>query len=143
LQRLSLLFKYKKNIRNVMGVKEFLAKAFKKDERFKELEKEMRIRKMIEERMKPSNERELERYMEEERQKTIKKHLEEFRNARKEEAWHGESILNQKNIFKGHKSILNEDKSILENGRGILNDKKLFSMKKGATKKKGGLFFKR
>ena len=127
-----------------MGVKEFLSHALKKDSRFKELEKEMRMQKMLQERMKNSNERELDRFYEEERQKTIKKNLEEFRNQRKEESWHGENnILNSPNIFKGHKSILHEDKSALDNGPGILNQKNIFSMGSDKKKKKGGIFFKK
>jgi len=109
-----------------MGVKEFLAKALHKDGRFKELEREMRIQKIVEQRQKNSNERELEGYLEEERQKTIKKNLEEFRKAKTEEMWKS-NLLEQKNIFKGHQSILK-------------NNDKLFSMK--SNKFKGGMFFK-
>jgi len=127
-----------------MSVKEFLSHALKKDSRFKELEKEIRIQKMIQERMKNSNERELDRFYEEERQKTIKKNLEEFRNARKEESWHGENnILNAPNIFKGQQNILHEDKSALDNGQGILNQKNIFSMGSNKKTKKGGMFFKK
>ena len=126
-----------------MGVKEFISNALKKDSRFKDLEKEMRIQKMVEERLKPSNERELEGYIEEERQKQIKQNLEEFRKHRQEETWHPKNtILNAPNIFKGGKSIMDQDHSVLNNGKGILNDKKLFGLKKGTKQKKGGMFFK-
>jgi hypothetical protein len=125
-----------------MSVKDFLDRALKKDSRFKEVEREMKIQKMIEDRMKPANERELERYLEEERQKSITKNLEEFRKLRQKEAQET-TILKGKNIFKGHKNLLAQDKSILDNGKGILNDKKLFTMGKGLKKQKGGLFFKK
>ena len=126
-----------------MGVKEFLSKSLRKDPRFKELETEMKMRKMLEERQKNSNERELERFYEEERQKAIKENLEEFRKKQQEETWHGNNILDTKNIFKGQESIMRQDKSILDNGKGILNDKKLFSSGKTKKPKKGGMFFKK
>ena len=109
-----------------MGVKEFLSKALHKDGRYKELEREMKMQKILLERQKNSNERELEGYIEEERQKTIKKNLDEFRKAKTEEMWKS-NILEQKNIFKGKQTILK-------------NNDKLFSMK--SKQFKGGMFFK-
>jgi hypothetical protein len=117
-----------------MGVKEFLSNALHKDGRFKELEKEMKMRKLLEERQKNANERELERFMEEERQKRIKENLDRFRKKQNNELWKG-NLLKQRNIFKGHKSILDQDKNILEN-----NDK-LTDFK--SNQFKGGMFFKR
>lgn len=110
-----------------MKVTEFLSKALKKDERFKEVQKEMRIQRIIQERQKGANERELERFVEEERQKKIDKHLDEFRKQKQEEHWKGNNLTNQKNIFKGHQSIME-------------NNDKLFEVKK--AKSKGGMFFK-
>lgn len=117
-----------------MAFKDVLKKAFARDPQFKEMEREIRMQKMIEDRMKNADERELERFYEEERQKSIKKNLEEFRKARREENWHGDknSILKQKNIFTGHKSILKQDFS-------ILGGKKLFSGKSNSLK--GGCMF--
>jgi len=90
-----------------MGIKEFLARKFKKDERFKYLEKEMKIRRILEQRQKSSNERELERFMEERRQEAIKKNLEKFREQEKNKLWHS-SIFNEKS------KILHTDKQILK-----------------------------
>ena len=70
-----------------MNVKDFLTKSLQKDRRFQELEKEMRIQKMVEERMKSSDERELEGFHKIEREKMIKKNLEEFRKQQQEDAW--------------------------------------------------------
>ena len=112
-----------------MDIKEFLSKSFQKDDRFSELQHEMRMQRTLEERQKNSNERELEKYMEEDRQKMIKEQLEKFRKRQQEETWHGKNILQERNIFRGHKSILATDHKALDNGRGILNDKKLFSLK--------------
>ena len=116
-----------------MGLKEIFSKALHKDPRLKEMEQEMRMQKMLEDRMKGADERELDRFYEEERQKTIKKNLEEFRNMRKKEAWSGEgnNILKQKNIFKNHKSVLHQDFE-------ILGGKKLF-MGKGNMMQKGNM----
>jgi len=125
-----------------MSVKEFLSNALKKDGRFKELEKEMRIQKMVEERMKSSDERELEGFYKAEREKEIKRNLEEFRKKQQEETWHGDTILNAPNIFKGGKSIMDNDHSVLDNGKSMLHDKKLFKVGKAKSKKKGGMFFK-
>ena len=126
-----------------MGIKDILSRALHKDGRLKEMQKEMQMQKMAEDRLKNSNERELEKYMEEERQKQIKEQLEHFRKARQEETWHGNNMFMTKdNMFKGKATMLNQDKSVMDNGRGILNDKKLFKMGKSKQCKKGGMFFK-
>ncbi len=117
-----------------MGLKDLLKKSFVKSEEFKEMEKDLRMRKMLEQRQKSSNERELERFQEERREEQIKKELEGFRKRKKEEFFMHNDMLKQKNIFKGHKSILHQDNSILDGG------KKLFSGK--STMLKGGMFFK-
>jgi len=99
---------------------------------------------MVEERMKSSDERELEGFYKREREKQIKRNLEEFRKQQQEETWHPkETVLDSPNIFKGGKSIMDQDHSVLDNGRNILHDKKLFKVGKGIKKqKKGGMFFK-
>jgi len=127
-----------------MGIKELLSKSLAKDPRFKEMQKEAHLQKMLEERSKNSNERELERYIEEERQKSIKQNLEEFRKIRQEETWHsGNMFAGQDNMFNKKPTIMNQDKSILDNGgHNILNDKKLFKIGKSKQSKKGGMFFK-
>lgn len=96
-----------------MGIKDVLKKLFKKDEKYKQLEHEMKIRKVLEQRQKNANERELERYMEEQRQERIKQQLKQIRKKRTHDWWTsnmfkgnqifnsggGSSILKQKNIF--------------------------------------------
>ena len=127
-----------------MGIKELLSKSLAKDPRFKEMQKEAHLQKMLEERGKNSNERELERYIEEERQKSIKQNLEEFRKIRQEETWHsGNMFAGQDNMFNKKPTMMNQDKSILDNGgHNILHDKKLFKIGKSKQSKKGGMFFK-
>ena len=86
-------------------------------QRFKEIQEEQRIQKIVEERTKTANERELERYYEEERQRKINEELEKIRKVKTRQAWTANDfigqkttilkdenpILKQKNIFKGSK----------------------------------------
>ena len=87
----------------------------------------MRMRQQAEEKLKPANERELERFHEEERQEQIKKALDVYRKRQQKELW-------SSNIFKHDKSILAQDRSVLT------DNKKLFKMK--ANNLKGSGFFK-
>ena len=108
-----------------MGFKELLTKSLSRDPEFKEMQRQHRMQKMLEDREKGADERELERFYEEERQKSIKKNLEEFREAKKKETWNPSDenqILKAKDIFKGHKSVLHQDFN-------VLGGKKLFSGK--------------
>lgn len=92
-----------------MALKDFLAKLKKRDEKFKEMKRNLALQKKLEERQKSSNERELERYMEEKRQERIKSQLAQIRKERQKELWNGPTILDAPNIFKGHKNILHQD----------------------------------
>lgn len=106
-----------------MTLKEIFNKFTHKDERFKDMQREDRMGKVLEERKKNANERELERFIEEERQKQIKIALEQFRKKKKDEFFHGGNMLKQKNIFKGHKNILHQDFDILKGGENLFMKK--------------------
>lgn len=110
-----------------MGIKEILAKLSKKDDQLKQMVKEERLKLRVQERLKNSNERELERFKEEERQKFIKAQLDRYRKQRTQETWRGKNILEQKNIFVGHQSVLKDNPN-------------LFSIKNEIKQK--GMFFK-
>ena len=112
-----------------MGFKDFLAKSLSRDPRFKEMQEQHRMEKMLAEREMNSDERELNRFVEEERQKSIKKNLEEFREMRKRETWRGEGnqILKQPNIFKGHKSVLHQDFDLLGGKKLFVGKRKVKS----------------
>jgi len=97
-----------------MALKDFLLKAMKRDEEFKEMERQNLLNKKLEAKQKNSNERELNRFEEEERQKMIKLKLEKFRKQKNDEFWHGPNILEQKNIFADHKSILTDNPNLLQ-----------------------------
>jgi len=83
--------------------------------RFEELETEAKMERLVGQKQKSSNERELERFHEEARQKRIKKELDFYRMQRKREVWH-KNLIKQKPMFRGGKSLLHEDKHILNNG---------------------------
>ena len=70
-----------------MGLKEALIKYGEKRKRLKEIEDELRLRKTAEERMKTSQERDLEEYLEKERQKRIKEKVSMFKNKEMKEFW--------------------------------------------------------
>jgi len=89
-------------------------------EKYKELEEDYRLNKMLEERQKSSNQRELESYLKEQHEAEIKKQLDIVRKKRTQDAWRSNTvlgkgssilkddnpILKQKNIFKGNKNIM-------------------------------------
>jgi hypothetical protein len=113
-------------------------KSRERKEKIRELDEDVRVQKLIEERQKPSNERELERYMEEDRQKKIKETLEFYRKKRQKEIDYGHTplatpnitnksdynLLKQKklfkhkgNMFQGQKYIHQPNKKLLSNGK--------------------------
>ncbi|MCK9429544.1 MAG: hypothetical protein M0R17_06030 [Candidatus Omnitrophica bacterium] len=112
-------------------------KSRERKEKIRELDEDMRVQKLVEERTKQSNERELEKYIEEDRQKNIKDTLELYRKKRQKDIDYGHnplmvknitnksdfSILKQKNLFKhkgnmfqGQKYIHQPNKKLLLNG---------------------------
>jgi predicted RND superfamily exporter protein len=117
-----------------MGILDIFKKNMEKSGRFKELSEEMKIRKLIEERSKSSNERELERFYEEEREKKIKQNLEEFRKHRQADSQKTTVLGGGNNMFKGKGNMMSGETTVLKN-----NDK-MFSMKSGSKQK--GMFFK-
>ncbi len=95
-----------------MGVKEIIQNFGEKNRARKELIKRMsdqaRFEKIVEDRMKSSNQRELERYMNEDREQLIKEHLEVARIKRQREIDFGHQPLNTKNIMKAEWEVLKE-----------------------------------
>lgn len=108
-----------------MGIKDLLRKRAEKGERFKQMIEEVRMQKQIEQRMKSPQERELENFLERKRQEQIKIQVDDIRAQERREMFSG-GLSPEKNIFKGHKSIL--------------GGKKLFRMK--AARHEGGMFLK-
>lgn len=87
---------------------------------------QLRIQKLVEDRMKTPNERDLESFMEKNRQEMIKRKLDMYRNREKRKILMNGKMTDTHNIFKGHKNIL--------------GGKKIFTMKK--VQREGGMFFK-
>jgi len=85
-----------------MGVKDFLQRLKENRNKKKELLNQAleqdRVQKLVEERKKSSNERELEKFMEEERQEKIKGALKDFREKRKKDIALNHNPLNIPNI---------------------------------------------
>jgi len=116
-------------IQNIMKGMTQDKKEFK--QKFKQAEEEMRINKMIEERQKSSNERELEGYMKKQREEHIKMQLEKIHKKQSAENWNS----------KHH--ILNSQKSIMTNDRPILKEKNIFKDKQeNPFRGKGSIFLK-
>ena len=106
-----------------MVLKELVQRIKEKRAVFKEMKDNDRMQETLQQRKKNSNERELERFMEEERQKDIIEQLKMFRSKRNEEN-RKQTILGNKNIFKGHTNILTDNKKLFSmhsnlGGQGI------------------------
>lgn len=106
-----------------MDIKQLIGRALGKDEDFKVAEKQMKIQKILNERQKNSNERELERYYEEARQNKIKDELHKIRKQRQHEMMVG-TLSDKTNIFKGHKSILHSDSNEFKSNKKKVGYKK-------------------
>ena len=79
-----------------------------KSEKFKELQEDYRLQKMLEERQKSANQRELESYYKEQREKQIKEELDEIRKQKKKEMWHGNNFAGKSSILRNERPILKE-----------------------------------
>lgn len=109
-----------------MALQDILGRIFGRNEKFKEMQEDARFQKIVGERQKSANERELEKFQEEERQRKIKEKIIQFRKMRQKES--------------NESTILKSDFNILDNPHPILKQKNIFSMEK--TQGGKNLFFK-
>ena len=117
-----------------MGLKDIIRKFTEKKEiskqKLKEAEEEIRINRIITERQKSSNERELDRYMKERREEQIKKTLEGIRKKETHDSWSGKnSLMNTKmNMLKDDRPILKEKNIFVDKRNDIpfVNRKEMF-----------------
>ena len=134
-----------------MGFKELLErwgeKSRERKELLRQMERQMRFQKIVEDRQKSANERELERFHNEEREEQIKESLEYERKKRDHDIKFNHNpldtpnimkaeweVLKEKNIFAGKSNSFSNQKSILKNNPNLLkSNKKLL---------KGGNMFK-
>lgn len=123
-----------------MGFKDILKSVGNKQRAKKELirkaEEELRIQKLVEDRQKSANERELERFQKEEREEEIKKALEIARKKRDEDIKFGHnpldipnitresdfSILKQRNLFKGKGNMFTGQRMIHKSNPKLLEN---------------------
>jgi len=141
-----------------MGVKDFLKnlgeKQREKKEMINQMSDQVRFQKLVEDRMKSSNERELERYQNEDREAMIKEHLEYARKKRSDEINFQHNPIDAKNIMKAEWSVMKEKnqfsnvpnvttghKSVLKNDRKLLKSNKKL-LKSNNKLIKGGSMFK-
>jgi hypothetical protein len=94
-------------------------KKSERSEKFKQMEEDYRLNKMLMDRQKSSNERELEGYMKKKREENIKRQLDMIHKKQTSDAWSNHSILKSSNILK-------EDKKIMADDRPILHQKNIF-----------------
>ena len=116
-----------------MGLLKNLVKGIGEDKKvvkakLREVEQDMRIQKILEERSKSANRRELESYMKEKEEEQIKVALDKIRKEKTQEVW------------KGKHSLLKSQTSILKNDRPILKEKNIFKGNKNIFANQGGMF---
>lgn len=97
--------------------------------KLKNAQEEEKIDRLIRERAKSANQREVERYIKENEEAEYKKILREIRDKNNSDMWSSKGNM-----------IINNQKSILKDERPILKEKNIFKMK-GQPKSKG-MFFK-
>jgi hypothetical protein len=111
-----------------MGIKEALAQIVEKRRekklQLKQMEEQVRMEKLVEEKQKSSNERELERFLKEKRENAIKKQLDAFRKERQKQMWRDNKILSGK-MPSGKPTMLKNDRPILKE-KNIFVNKNMF-----------------
>jgi len=100
-------------------------------EKLKQAQADRRIEKLIEEREKSSDERELESHLKEARAEKIKNELRKIHKKRNQDMW------------KSDKTVIGNKMTILNTGRSILKEKHIFINNPNVSKiKKGRMHFK-
>jgi len=97
-------------------------------EKLKQAQQDRKVEKMVLEREKSANQRELERYIEERREAQIKEQLDKIHKRQNQENWKSKNmilggkttilnndrpILKEKNIFHGNKNMFTKEHSIM------------------------------
>lgn len=132
-----------------MGFKEVLSKIGEKNrerkQRFRQMEENLRMQKMLEDRQMSSNERELMRFQKEEREENIKEALEYMRKKREQDIRFNHNpldtpnitnktdweVMNEKNMFKGDNNrciFAGESFIHKSNSKLLKNNKRLFGI---------------
>jgi hypothetical protein len=98
-------------------------KKSERSEKFKQMEEDYRLNKMLMDRQKSSNERELESIMKKRREDNIKQQLDSIHKKQTRDTWSDHSILKSSNILKEDKKIMSSDKPILHQKNIFLDNK--------------------
>jgi len=98
-------------------------KKSERSEKFKQMEEDYRLNKMLMDRQKSSNERELESIMKKRREDNIKQQLDSIHKQQTKDTWSDHSILKSSNILKEDKKIMRDDKPILHQKNIFLDNK--------------------
>jgi len=147
-----------------MGFKQIIEKIGKgskeRKEYLKQIDQQVRMDKIIEDRQKSSNERELNRYLNEDREASIKEQLQYARKKRDDDIKFGHNPINAKNImksewevlkeknqFSGKSDMLNRENSAINNKSVLKGNPKLLKtdhklLKSNQNIMKGGSMFK-
>ncbi len=102
-------------------VRKISANKKEKSAKYKELEEDARLNKMLIERSKSSNRRELEKYYKDQEEKQVKEALDKIRKKRSHDSWKSDN-----SILKSQTNIMKTDKSALASGKSILKQKNIF-----------------
>ena len=106
-----------------MGIRETFERMREKREQkkeiFKKLQEQDLMQKIVEERKKSSNQRELERYMEEENQENIKEALKIMREKRKNDISFNHNPINAKNITNKVDWEVMKEKNMFKNNKNM------------------------
>lgn len=92
-------------------------------QKFKEMQEDQRLQKMLEERNKSSNQRELESYLEKQRQAQIKEQLNKIHKKQTKDMWKSNNLGGKATILKDNKKLLSGNKSLVS--KNIFLDNKL------------------
>jgi hypothetical protein len=113
-----------------MTFKEIIQKLGKgnkeRKEKIKELDEDVRVQRLIEDRQLSANERELKRYMNEDREKVIKRDLDFYRKKRDKEINYGHNPLKTKNITNHSDFEILKQKTLFPNKNMFANQKRIY-----------------
>ena len=122
-------------------------------ELIRRMDEQVRMEKIVEDRQRSSNERELLRYRDEDREAMIKEHLEYARKKRSDEINFGHNPLNTKNIMKAEWEVLKEpnqfskksdmftnQNSVMQNNSNLLKSNKELLNSNDKLMKGGNMF---
>jgi len=128
-------------------IKNFGNKNKERKEVLRQMDQQVRMQKIIEERQLSSNERELNRYANEDREAMIKEQLEFARRKRDEDIKFGHNPINAKNIMKAQWEIMKEKSQFSKKSDMFTNHKSILKsnnnlLKSNDNAMKGGNLFK-